>query len=103
MDSGTRDFADFYRKWGGSMYRMLFIARSNLVRKKNDVVTLFMLMMLSTLLLYISISVLWRTPLVIDTACEEFNTADFLYVSACLETERIGNVLTGRDEVSQIE
>ncbi len=103
MDSGTRDFADFYRKWGGNMYRMLFIARSNLVRKKNDVVTLFMLMMLSTLLLYISISVLWRTPLVIDTACEEFNTADFLYVSACPETERIGNVLTGRDEVSQIE
>ncbi len=85
------------------MYRMLFIARNNLVRKKNDVVTLLMLIVCSTMLLYISISILWRTPLVIDTACDEFNTADFLYVSACPETEQIGSVLTGREEVLQIE
>lgn len=85
------------------MYRMFFIARNNLVKKKNDVVILLMLIMVSTLLLYISVSVLWRTPFVIETACEEFNTADFLYVSACPETDKIRSVLTGREEVLQIE
>lgn len=103
MDSGMTGFVIFCRKWGGSMYRMFFIARNNLARKKNDAVTLFMLMMFSTLLLYISISVLWRTPLVIETACKEYHTADFLYVSACPETDQIKNILTARKEVCQFE
>lgn len=85
------------------MYRMFFIARNNLARKKSDVITLLMLLMLSTVLLYISISVLRGTPGVIDAAAEEATTADFLYVSACPEKDQISAVLENRDETAQIE
>lgn len=85
------------------MYKMLFIARNNLAKKKSDVVTLIMLILLSTLLLYISISVLKRTPQVIDTVCDEVNTADAFYASACPETGKITSVLNDMENVKQIE
>lgn len=85
------------------MYRMFFIARNNLARKKSDVVTLLMLLMLSTVLLYISVSVLRCTPQVIDAAAEKAATADFLYVSACPETDKIRGVLENSDGTEQIE
>lgn len=85
------------------MYKILFIARNNLVKKKNDVVTLIMLILTSTLLLYISISVLKRTPQVIGTVCDEVNTADVFYASACPETGKIKAVLNDMENVEQIE
>lgn len=62
-----------------------------------------MLIMLSTLLLYISISVLWRTPQVIDGVCEQVNAADFFYLTACPEPEKVSAVLRGMEGVEQIE
>lgn len=85
------------------MYKMLFIARNNLAKKKSDVVTLILLILLSTLLLYISISVLKRTPQVIDTVCGDVNTADVFYASACPETGKITSVLNDMENVKQIE
>lgn len=85
------------------MYKMLFIARNNLAKKKSDVVTLIMLILLSTMLLYISISVLKRTPQVIDTVCDEVNAADAFYASACPETGKITSVLNDMENVKQIE
>lgn len=82
---------------------MLFIARNNLVKKKSDVITLIMLILISTLLLYISISVLKRTPQVIDTVCDEVNTADVFFASACPETGEIKSVLNSMENVRQIE
>lgn len=82
---------------------MLFIARNNLAKKKSDVVTLILLILLSTLLLYISISVLKRTPQVIDTVCGDVNTADVFYASACPETGKITSVLNDMENVKQIE
>lgn len=85
------------------MYKMLFIARNSLAKKKSDVVTLILLILLSTLLLYISISVLKRTPQVIDTVCGDVNTADVFYASACPETGKITSVLNDMENVKQIE
>ena len=85
------------------MYRMFFIARNNLARKKNDAATLLVLLMLSTVLLYISVSVLRCTPKVIDTASEEAVTADFLYVSACSEKEAVRAVLENSAGAEHIE
>lgn len=85
------------------MYKILFIARNNLVKKKNDVVTLIMLLLISALLLYISISVLKLTPQVISTVCDEVNTADAFYASACPETGKIKSVLNDMENVEQIE
>ncbi len=85
------------------MYRMFFIARNNLARKKNDAATLLVLLMLSTVLLYISVSVLRCTPKVIDTAPEEAVTADFLYVSACSEKEAVRAVLENSAGAEHIE
>ena len=85
------------------MYRMLFIARNNLVKKKSDVITLIILVMLSTLLLYISISVLRLTPRVIDTVCDEVNTADVFFASPCPKTGEIKSVLNSMENIRQIE
>lgn len=82
---------------------MLFIARNSLAKKKSDVVTLILLILLSTLLLYISISVLKRAPQVIDTVCGDVNTADVFYASACPETGKITSVLNDMENVKQIE
>ncbi|MBD5526529.1 MAG: ABC transporter permease [Lachnospiraceae bacterium] len=85
------------------MYRMFFIARNNLVKKKSDVITLIILIMLSTLLLYISISVLRLTPQVIDTVCDEVNTADVFFASPCPKTGEIKSVLNSMENIRQIE
>lgn len=85
------------------MYRLIFIAKNNLKKKKSDVAVLFFLTMLAALLLYVSISVLTRTGDVIQTAYDKYNSADFLFASGCTEEEKITAVFEEQSEVEQIE
>lgn len=85
------------------MYKLFFIAKNNLIKKKSDAAVLSLLIMLAALLLYTSVSVLTHTTQVIENAYEKANTADFLYVSSCPETEKISAYLKNHDGVQAFE
>lgn len=102
-DNVMMTYEAFCRKWGGNMYRLIFIAKNNLKKKKSDVAVLFFLTMLAALLLYVSISVLTHTRDVIQTAYEKYNSADFLMASGCEEVEKITAVFEEQPEVVELE
>lgn len=97
------DCAPFYRKWGGSMYSLFFIARNNLKKKKGDVAVLLFLIALAALLLYTSMSVLTGTPKIIQTAYENADTADFFFMTNVDNAAQIREILTSQEEVTKYE
>ncbi|MDE5781893.1 MAG: FtsX-like permease family protein [Lachnospiraceae bacterium] len=85
------------------MYPLFFIAKKNLKKKKGDVAVLFILIMLATLLLYVSISGLTGTNRVLDTAYENAHTADYLFITNSERESEIENVLLAQKEVEEYE
>ena len=61
------------------MYISFFLAKNNMKKKKSDVAVVTFLIILSTMLLYISTSVLGNVNEVIDKAKNACNTADHTY------------------------
>lgn len=84
------------------MYSLFLIAINNIKKKKSDVAVLFFLIILATLLLYASISILTNTSKVIDKKYEEFNTADFFYMTGSKDAKII-DVFTRQEEVEEVE
>lgn len=85
------------------MYSLLFIAKNNLKKKKGDVAVLVLLITVSALLLYTSISILTGITKVVDTAYEQAHTADYLYVSDSSLKEKIKKLLLEQNEVVEYE
>lgn len=86
-------------KWGGKMYRLLFIAKNNLKKKKSDVIVLAFLTMLAAALLYISISAITNTGNVLDKVYEEANGADLLFITPSKDKEKLAEILSSQEEV----
>lgn len=85
------------------MYRLLFIARNNLKKKKSDVVVLGFLTMLAVALLYVSITALTNTGKVLDRVYQETNGADQIFITASREREKLTELISSQEEVSQWE
>lgn len=62
------------------MYRYFFLAKNNITKQKNDMITFFILSFLATLLIFISLSFMTGTGKVYDTVKEEINGADILFL-----------------------
>lgn len=92
-----------YRKWGGSMYRLYFIAKNNMKKKKSDVAVLIGLIALAVLILYISLSVLSRMGDVVDTAYEACNSADWYMVNDAESVKGLEKIFEDRSEVESFE
>ncbi|MCR5507979.1 MAG: ABC transporter permease [Lachnospiraceae bacterium] len=60
------------------MYRYFFIAKNNMRKQRKDMFTFFILTCLSSLLIFISSSLLYGTPRVIDTNHDLINGADIM-------------------------
>lgn len=58
------------------MYRYFFVARNNIKKQKNDMLTFFILSLLATLLIFVSLSFLTGTGKVFDDNLEKTNGAD---------------------------
>ena len=71
------------------MKKYLLIAGSNLKKKKGDVFTQFLLIVLATVMMYNGISVLLNIGTVLDNVKKETNGADVLHVSAYPDSEAV--------------
>lgn len=85
------------------MYPLLLIAGNNLKKKKGDVLVLLFLTALAAFLLYISISVLTGTGKVMDTAYEETNAADYLFMVNAPKDEKLEKLFKSQDAVKEFE
>lgn len=85
------------------MYRLFFIARNNLKKKKSDVVVLTFLTMLAVTLLYVSFAAMSNTGKVLDRVYEETNGADNIFITASKEKEKLTELISSQEEVSQWE
>ena len=85
------------------MYRLFFIAKNNLKKKKSDVIVLMCLVTLATMLLYISMTVLSNTNNVVDKAYETYNTADYVYFAFGSSPEQYEEIFTSQEEVTEFE
>ena len=67
------------------MYRYYFIAKNNMKKQKKDMLTFFILTFIASLLIFISVSLLYGTPRVIDTNKENINGADIMVYTTDFE------------------
>ena len=87
------------------MYRYFFLAKNNIKKQKNDMITFFILSFLATLLIFVSLTFMSGTGKVYDTVKERINGADILFLvndneEIVYKTEEIisGNVYLGDSE-----
>lgn len=87
------------------MYRYFFLAKNNIKKQKNDMITFFILSFLATLLIFVSLTFMSGTGKVYDTVKEKINGADILFLvndneEIVYKTEEIisGNVYLGDSE-----
>lgn len=85
------------------MYRLFFVAKHNLKKKKSDVVVLTFLIMMAATLLYISISALTNTGRVLDKVYEETNGADWIFITPSKERDKLTEIISSREEVADWE
>ena len=85
------------------MYTSFFIAKHNMKKKKSDVVIITFLIMLATMLLYVSTSVLGNTEKVIDNVAEACNMSDHVYFTSEEGSELASEIWDGMDEVKEYE
>lgn len=85
------------------MYRLFFIAKNNLKKKKSDVIVLTFLTLLAATLLYISISAVTNTGKVLDKVYEETNGADLIFITPSKEREKLTEIFSSQEEVTDWE
>lgn len=85
------------------MYRLFFVAKNNLKKKKSDVVVLTFLTMLAATLLYISISAMTNTGRVLDKVYEETNGADWIFITPSKERGKLTEIISSQEEVADWE
>lgn len=85
------------------MYTSFFLAKNNIKKKKSDVAVVTLLIILSTMLLYISTSVLGNVSKVIDNTKNACNTADHTYITSDKGAEFAKEIWNQLDEVKAYE
>ena len=85
------------------MYTSFFIARHNMKKKKSDVAIITIMIMLATMLLYISTSVLGNTEKVVDNAGDVCNSADHVYFTSVAGSQLAKEIWDGLDDVKEYE
>ena len=85
------------------MYTSFFIAKHNMKKKKSDVAVIILLIALSTLLLYVSASVLGHGMAVVDNVADACNTADHTYYTSAEGAKIAEEIWNEMDEVNEYE
>ncbi len=85
------------------MYRLYFIAKNNIKKKKSDVIVLTGLIALAVFVLYISLSVLSRMGDVVDAAYEACNSADWYMLNSEESVKGIEKIFEKRSEAEKSE
>ncbi len=87
------------------MYRFFFIAKNNMKKQRKDMTTFFILTFIASILIFVSISLLYGTPKVIDTNIEEINGADILIYTSDFEPAfaKLTEILRGSKYVERSE
>ena len=84
------------------MKALFFIAWKNMKKKKSDVLVLFFLITLASLLFYSSVSVFFGMDKVLDNAYDLAHTADWFYMNG-VENEKVEAVIKQQEEVAEYE
>ncbi len=69
------------------MYKLFVIAKNNMKKQKGDMITLFILALLSAFLIFSSVSVLVDMNKVMDSALEKINGADVMLMTGTSDEE----------------
>lgn len=85
------------------MYRLFFIAKNNLKKKKSDVIVLTGLIMLAVMMMYISVSVLSHMSSLIDDLHDKTNSADWYLLGEAAYTDGVSEVIKEQAEVAAYE
>lgn len=87
------------------MYRYFFIAKNNIKKQKSDMKTFFVMILLSAMLIFISMSFIAELPNVIDTVHEKINGPEILYMLYEGEESeaKMTELLTGNENIGEFE
>ena len=85
------------------MYTSFFIAKNNMKKKKSDVAVVTLLIILATMLLYISTSVLGNAGDVVENARRACNSSDHVYFTSDSGAEMISDIWQQFDEIKEYE
>jgi ABC-type antimicrobial peptide transport system permease subunit len=87
------------------MYRFFFIAKNNMKKQKSDMKTFFVMILLSAMLIFISMSFISGIPNVIDSVHEKTNGPEVLYMLYSGEEAeaKMTELLKGSNYISEIE
>ena len=87
------------------MYRYFFIAKNNIKKQKNDMITFFVMILISTMLLFISLSFMAGIGNVIDEVHDITNGTDILFMMADekVPVEKMEEILRGNPYIGDYE
>ena len=87
------------------MYRYLFIAKNNIRKQKSDMITFFLMIMISACLLFISFSFMGGIGHVLDTVHERMNGPDILMMvqDDQASLDKLAEIVQGRSEIADYE
>ena len=85
------------------MYRLYFIAKNNLKKKKSDAFVLTGMIMLAVMMMYVSLSVLLGGSRRLDETHTKINGMDWHIVAQKDGTEKVEEILSAYEEVEQVE
>lgn len=87
------------------MYRYYFMAKNNIRKQKSDMLTFFILTLISSALIFISASFLTGTGRVIDTVMKKNNAADIIIMMSRDEAAeaKMKEIITGNADMGELE
>ncbi|MBR5115835.1 MAG: ABC transporter permease [Lachnospiraceae bacterium] len=87
------------------MYRYFFIAKNNIKKQKKDMITFFLMIMITSFLLFLSLSYITDIGGVIDRVHEKVHGADILFFVTSDKTarEKTEEVIAGKPYISEYE
>ena len=85
------------------MYRLYFIAKNNLKKKKSDTLVLTGLIMLAVMMMYVSLTVLLGSGKRLDECYEKTNAFDWHIAGQKEGCEGITDILKAQEETKKLE
>lgn len=87
------------------MYRYYFLAKNNIRKQKGDMITFFILTLIASALIFVSVIFLLGTGKVVDTNMKQINAADILIMVSTDERAegKIAEIIKGNDDFDGFE
>ena len=85
------------------MYHIFFVAKNNAKKQKGDIITLLVLSLLASLMLYIGVSVLTGLGNIMDTSAREHNTCHIYYWVPEAVADKVEDKLTEEASIKEFE